>query len=144
ASNTQSFWDQLQGAGADVILAAHDHIYERFAPQRSDGTPDAANGIRSFIVGTGGANHTSMAATAANSQLRHTGTYGVLMLTLHPTSYEWRFQPEAGATFTDSGNDPCHRTGGGGGGGDTSPPSSPSGLGGTAVSPTRVDLSWNG
>jgi chitodextrinase len=142
ASNTQSFWEQLQAARADVVLAGHDHIYERFAPQRADGTADSVNGIRSFVVGTGGANHTSMASTARNSELRHTGTYGVLMLTLHPTSYSWRFQPEAGATFTDSGSDPCHRTGGGGGS-DTTAPTAPTGLAGTVTSGTRIDLTWN-
>jgi hypothetical protein len=31
-----------------------------------------------------------------------------LKLTLHPGSYDWRFVPEAGKTFTDSGTDQCH------------------------------------
>jgi hypothetical protein len=43
-----------------------------------------------------------------NSQARNTDTYGVLKLTLHPTSYDWRFVPEAGKTFTDSGTTDCH------------------------------------
>ena len=33
----------------------------------------------------------------------------MLKLTLHPTSYEWRFQPEPGGTFTDTGSGACHR-----------------------------------
>jgi hypothetical protein len=35
-------------------------------------------------------------------------TFGVMKLTLHPTSYDWQFVPEPGGTFTDSGSDSCH------------------------------------
>ena len=44
----------------------------------------------------------------ANSEARNADTFGVLMLTLHPTSYDWGFVPEAGGTFTDSGSAPCN------------------------------------
>ena len=107
-ANSQSFWNQLYAADADVILAAHDHLYERFAPQSPSGVADPVRGIREFIVGTGGANTTSFAATAANSEVRNDNTAGVLKLTLHATSYDWQFVPEAGKTFTDSGTTPCH------------------------------------
>ena len=33
-----SFWDELYAANAEVVLAGHDHDYERFAPQAPDGT----------------------------------------------------------------------------------------------------------
>ena len=62
SANSQSFFAALYAAKADVILNGHDHIYERFAPQTSTGAMDAVNGVREFIVGTGGANHTSLAA----------------------------------------------------------------------------------
>ena len=74
----------------------------------STGVVDPVRGIRSFIVGTGGANHTSIETIAANSELRNSDTYGVLMLALHPNSYEWQFVPEPGKTFTDSGSGVCH------------------------------------
>ena len=108
SSNARSFWDALYAAGADVVLAGHDHIYERFAPQTPAGAPDGSRGIREFIVGTGGANHTSLAATAANSEVRDTSTYGVLKLTLHANGYDWAFVPEAGRTSTDTGTTACH------------------------------------
>jgi hypothetical protein len=101
-------WNALYNNNVDVVLEGHDHIYERFAPQTSTGVLDPVRGIRSFIVGTGGANHTSIEAVAANSEVRDASTYGVLMLTLHPTSYDWQFVPEAGKTFTDSGSGLCH------------------------------------
>jgi len=33
-----------------VVLNGHDHDYERFAPQRQDGTADTSGGIREFVV----------------------------------------------------------------------------------------------
>ena len=104
----KTFWDALSAANADIVLNGHDHTYERFAPQTPAGVANAARGIREFVVGTGGRNHTGIVSVAANSQVRNTETYGVLELTLHPTSYDWRFVPEAGARFTDSGSQPCH------------------------------------
>jgi calcineurin-like phosphoesterase family protein len=106
--NSKPLWQLLYNYNADLILEAHDHIYERFAPQTPTGVADPVRGIRSFIVGTGGANHTSLATIAANSELRNTATYGVLKLTLHPTSYDWEFVPEAGKAFTDRGSGMCH------------------------------------
>ena len=109
AANTQSIWQQLYAAGVDVVLNGHDHIYERFAPQTPAAIADPARGIREFIVGTGGANHTALETIAANSELRNTNTYGILKLTLHASSYDWQFVPAPGTgTFTDSGSQACH------------------------------------
>ncbi len=108
SSSTRPLWQILYNYNADVVLTGHDHIYERFAPQTASGTLDTARGIREFVVGTGGANHTSITVIAANSEVRNPNTYGVLKLTLHPTSYDWQFVPEAGKTFTDSGTGKCH------------------------------------
>jgi hypothetical protein len=110
AANSQSFWNLLYAAHADVILNGHDHIYERFAPQDPAGMADPVNGIREFIVGTGGSDHTSISVLAPNSQVINSTTYGVLQLTLHSNSYDWEFIPEAGQTFTDSGSGICHAT----------------------------------
>lgn len=107
-SNSKPFWQLLYNSNADLILNGHDHIYERFAPQNPSGGADSTRGIREFVVGTGGANHTSIDSVAANSQVRNTSTFGVLRVTLHANSYDWKFVPEAGKTFTDSGTGTCH------------------------------------
>jgi hypothetical protein len=107
-ASVKPLWDALYAAGAEVVLAGHDHDYERFAPQTSSGAADASRGIREFVVGTGGKEHYSISSTKPNSQVHNTDTFGVLKLTLHPDSYDWRFLPEAGKTFTDSGTGPCH------------------------------------
>ncbi len=105
---TGAFWDALYAAGADVILNGHDHDYERFGAQSPIGEPDPAYGIREFIVGTGGRSYNSFLEPSLNSEVREGRTYGVLFLTLHPTSYDWRFVPVPGKTFTDSGTGRCH------------------------------------
>ena len=137
SSNTQSFWQVLYNHNADLILAGHDHIYERFAPQTPSGTRDTTRGIREFIVGSGGANHTSLATIFANSEVHNVDTYGILKLTLHPTSYDWQFVPEAGKTFTDSGTTFCH-----GQTSDITPPTTPANLVANPVAPGQVNLTW--
>ena len=140
SSNSKSFWNQLYAAGADLILTGHDHIYERFARQTPTGQADPASGIREFVVGTGGANHTSIATVAPNSEVRDSTTYGVLRLALHPQGYDWQFVPESGGTFTDSGSEAC--VGAGTSGPDVSPPTTPTGLVATGVATDRISLTW--
>lgn len=102
----QAFWNDLYAAGADIVLNGHDHDYERFAPQTPSAVP-AASGIQEFVVGTGGKGLRAFHMIRPNSQVR-SATFGILKLQLHPTSYDWRFVPIAGSTFTDSGHASCH------------------------------------
>lgn len=104
-----AFWRDLYNASATVVLNGHDHDYERFAPQDPDGKVDPVRGIREFVVGTGGNHERTFAASPdPNSEVRMTGMFGVLKLTLHAHSYDWEFVPEAGKSFQDSGNGNCH------------------------------------
>jgi hypothetical protein len=105
---TQPLWAALYAANADLVLNGHDHDYERFAPQTATGAADATRGIREFVVGTGGKSQAALGTIKPNSQVRNSGDYGVLRLTLHPASYAWTFSPAAGETFTDSGSANCH------------------------------------
>src|SRR5579872_10860 len=104
-----AFWQDLYNARATIVLNGHDHDYERFAPQDPDGKADPARGIREFVVGTGGNHERTFAASPdPNSEVRMTGMFGVLKLTLHAHSYDWEFIPEAGKSFHDSGSSNCH------------------------------------
>jgi hypothetical protein len=107
STQMQAIWALLQELGVDVIIAGHNHNYERFAPQDASGRPDP-RGIREFVVGTGGAPLVGFRAIAANSQVRDNSAWGVLRMTLRPESYDWQFVPVAGRTFSDSGSDMCH------------------------------------
>jgi 3',5'-cyclic AMP phosphodiesterase CpdA len=104
----EPLWEALYEAGAEAVLSAHEHNYERFAPQDPAGEADSQGGIRQFVVGTGGKSHYPILDPLPNSEVHNDETYGVLELTLHPNSYEWRFVPEEGETFTDSGSAQCH------------------------------------
>jgi hypothetical protein len=104
----QPIWQALYEAGADVVLGAHDHHYERFAPQRPDGTADSARGLREFVVGTGGRSHYPEGPRQPNSEVYDNTTFGVLVLTLKDGGYTWEFVPVAGGTFHDSGSGTCH------------------------------------
>jgi calcineurin-like phosphoesterase family protein len=102
-------FDALYEANADLLLTSHNHDYERFAPQISNGLADPVRGIREFVVGTGGRDLQPFKRTIApNTEALNAGTFGVLTLRLHPSSYDWQFVPEAGSTYTDSGSQACH------------------------------------
>ncbi len=82
--------------GRKVISNGHNHNYERFAPQDPNGQA-AENGIREFVVGTGGASlDSSSLPLAANQEVRSSAAYGVLKLTLKPDRYERQFVSPAG------------------------------------------------
>jgi calcineurin-like phosphoesterase family protein len=103
-----AFWQALYDFNAELILNGHDHDYERFAPQDPNGNADPKRGIREFVVGTGGKNLREFGISKSNSEVRNNDTFGVLKLSLKPTGYDWKFIPQAGKTFTDSGSGSCH------------------------------------
>lgn len=106
STRSEAFWQALYEAGADVVLNGHDHAYERFAPQDPEQRSDR-NGIREFVVGTGGKSLYSFGTPEPNSEVRNADTFGILELTLHEDGYDWRFVPAAGGTFEDSGSGTC-------------------------------------
>ena len=108
APEVRPLYQALYDANADVNLSGHDHEYERNAPQDPNAKIHTKQGIREFDVGTGGKNHRPFGTPEATSEVRDTTTFGVLKLILKPTSYEWKFIPEAGKSFSDSGSDQCH------------------------------------
>ncbi|HET8600721.1 MAG TPA: LamG-like jellyroll fold domain-containing protein [Segeticoccus sp.] len=135
----------LYAGGVDVVLAGHNHIYTRFAPQTPDGKADP-NGLRQFTIGTGGRGHSSLAAKALpNTQVRDRSTFGILSLTLHPTSYDFAFVPDrTSGTFTDSGTGQCHGGGAASSAGSTSTTRALWHLDEAPGSTTMIDASGHG
>ena len=101
----RDFWRVLYAAGVEIVVNAHDHLYERFGPQDPDGFPDPVRGIRQFIAGTGGAPLYDVVAVKANSEVV-VRSFGVLKLTLEQDSYRWEFIPVSGGG--DFGTGTCH------------------------------------
>jgi hypothetical protein len=104
----QAIWKALNDGGVEIALSGHSHNYERFAPMNANGKLDRANGVRQFVVGTGGAFFTGLSTPKPNSEVRQNNTYGVLRITLGATSYAWKFAAEGGKKYTDSGTGSCH------------------------------------
>jgi hypothetical protein len=106
AAHMREAWRALYEFGADVVINGHDHDYERFAPQDPKGKADP-NGIREFVVGTGGGGLYEFRRIRSNSEVRSNRSYGVLVLTLGATDYSWEFVSGAGELFHDGGTARC-------------------------------------
>jgi PKD repeat protein len=107
SSGMATAWNVLYEFGADVIINGHRHHYERFAPQDPAGNPDP-DGIREFVVGTGGVGVSSPPVPAANTEvIAPANSFGVIRLTLRPGAYDWEFVGIPGVSFTDSGTGSC-------------------------------------
>jgi acid phosphatase type 7 len=139
-----AFWQLLYQYNADLVLNGHDHLYARYRPLQPvynastgawTGVYNPNNGIREFIVGTGGE---TLDAVAYGNDSDPTGNpnfntdnleaatgqfWGVMALTLNPNGYAWDYesalkdpaQPTGPASFSDKGFGTCHggRNGGG-------------------------------
>ncbi len=91
-------WQALAEARAELVLAGHDHHYERFR---------AVDGIRSFVVGSGGRSLYPVFRRHRHSAALNVRTYGVLRLTLRPRNYDWDFVPVDGGDYEDRGSGAC-------------------------------------
>jgi hypothetical protein len=93
----EPIWRALVDGGVDLVLAGHDHSYERLL----------ADGVRSFVVGTGGRSLYDFENPSPHSEARNNDAYGLLRLTLREGSYDWRFIALGGSDFTDAGSGEC-------------------------------------
>jgi 3',5'-cyclic AMP phosphodiesterase CpdA len=99
----------LYDHGAEIVLSGHDHDYERFAPTDPKGNPDPTNGLRQWVVGTGGAGIRSFDVGALPiTEARDATAHGVLRLDLYAGGYDWQFLTTSNNPFTDTGSATCH------------------------------------
>ncbi len=104
----QPFWRALYDYGAEIVLAGHDHNYQRYAPLTPGGQPDEVRGIREFVVGTGGTEIYALRPPTSVTEAQSDTGFGVLKMTLHAGSYDWEFLPVSAGGFTDKGSGTCH------------------------------------
>jgi acid phosphatase type 7 len=107
-----ALWDRLLAARTDIVLAGHDHNYQRYPRMNSNGRP-TRRGIMSFVVGTGGAalyhisgNESSQGCRRA--QYIQSRRHGVLKLRLGATTFRWAFVTPQRRVL-DSGHRPTLR-----------------------------------
>lgn len=96
--NMGGIWNILLKRGVDVVLAGHNHSYERFAP---------IGGIREFVVGTGGRSLYGWGKVELGSEVRVNDKFGVLKMVFYERAYEWEFVGIDGKTY-DQGQDKCN------------------------------------
>ena len=106
SAKMQRFWALLEGHGAEFVLNGHEHFYEAFGPLDATGreTPD---GMREFVVGTGGARLYPIWNPVHQSRVRY-ARHGVLKLTLDAGSYSWQFIDIRGRVL-DAGEAACRQ-----------------------------------
>jgi hypothetical protein len=111
-----AWWKLLYAHHATLVLNGHDHVYSRFAPMDPNGNYDPHNGIREFIVGTGGESLDTIVPSTPNLQAWADQYYGVMKLVLEPNGYTWDYEsamvsPAAPvgtpASYSDSGSGTC-------------------------------------
>ncbi|MEX2275235.1 MAG: metallophosphoesterase [Actinomycetota bacterium] len=102
----ESLWRLLDDAGVELVLSGHDEIYERFGPIGRGGKPDP-DGVRQFVVGTGGDELYEIGPPLPGSQARVEGRFGVLQLELGSDDYAWQFRSIEPDRVRDSGQDRC-------------------------------------
>jgi 3',5'-cyclic AMP phosphodiesterase CpdA len=106
----RDIWQILFDGEVDLVLAGHDHSYERFGPQDAAGRANLARGVRSFVVGTGGKGTGLLMRGRANSEFRDNTSVGWLQLILRPTDNSWRFVSVPEHPLSDSGSAACEPT----------------------------------
>ena len=107
-AGAKAFWDDLYAAGADIVLNGHEHNYQRYAKQEPAGVA-APNGIREFVVGTGGRSHSALLeAKDPNYEFGNQSDFGVVMLHLADNSYSWEFVSANGAVLDSGGPVSCN------------------------------------
>jgi acid phosphatase type 7 len=104
--NVQALWADMQ-LGADIVLNGHVHTYERFDPLDATGQL-ATDGVRQFIVGTGGFGHYANGTPKTGSVVRLADQFGYLRIATFPHAYRWEFIATTGQIL-DSGTDTCRR-----------------------------------
>lgn len=97
----------LHQHGVSLLLAGHDHNYERTAPLGPRGHAAPGRGLRQFVVGTGGTHLRAVDDRAPWSEAVVTGRWGVLRLDLSAARYAWRFLPADGGPALDRGEAAC-------------------------------------
>ncbi len=104
-TDVSAVWVALQKAKGRIMLAGHNHAYERFAKQDAAGHRDH-DGLRQFVVGTGGVGLYPLQPACPNRLAGQDDKTGVLKLRLRPDGFSWQFVA-VGGRILDSGRAPA-------------------------------------
>jgi hypothetical protein len=105
-ASARYLWEAAVANGADLVMTAHDHHYERFAPLDAAGAP-AAGGVPMIISGLGGAQVYPLGTAVPGSQYMLNSDHGVVQVTFTPTAYSWGFVSALDNLTYDAGTASC-------------------------------------
>ena len=105
-ASARYLWEASVANGADLVMTAHDHHYERFEPLDATGAP-AAGGVPMIISGLGGAQVYPLGTAVPGSQYMLNSDHGVVQVTFTPTSYSWGFISALDNVTYDAGSASC-------------------------------------
>jgi hypothetical protein len=105
----EAVWDLLTESGVEIVIAGHDHNYQRWEPLDAAGAPDQS-GTTQFVVGTGGHGIQTFVGEdeRVETSVDEKGAYGALRLELFSESARYAFVTIDGQT-RDAGDIPCDR-----------------------------------
>jgi 3',5'-cyclic AMP phosphodiesterase CpdA len=96
-----ALWRIAYEHGADVVLAGHDHNYQRFFRLGGSGRRNPRHGIVHVVAGTGGRSHYPVGTIPHRAAASATAT-GVVELTLRRRGFDLRFVSTAPSRYTDA------------------------------------------
>ncbi|SDM77201.1 metallophosphoesterase family protein [Allokutzneria albata] len=102
----EPLWRMLYAAGADVVFVGHDHSYERFKPLNPSRQVDEAKGIRSVVIGSGGASLYPVKPRPSTEKAY--SKHGVMKLRITDTTYAWDHLGLDGKVLDSAGPYTCH------------------------------------
>jgi hypothetical protein len=138
AARMNRIWALLAERGVDVVLAGHDHNYQRWHALNGSGNLDP-NGVTQFVVGTGGHGIQDFIRTDSRMAVgfdTSPGAFGALRMELNQSGAAYQFVNIEGVTL-DSGSIPCS-----GARADAAAPRIPTNLTVKSSTATHVDLNW--
>ena len=139
APRMQAMWDLMASQHVTLLVAGHDHNYQRWAPMGAGGAL-ASDGIVELVSGGGG--HSSQGFASSDARVVKTNkSYGAVRMELfgNRAAVQYHAAGAAGTTLVDSSTVSCK-------GADGLAPTAPADLTATAITnPTpSVSLDWTG
>jgi hypothetical protein len=109
SEHAKELFRSLDAHKATLVINGHNHYYERTALLNGNGIV-TSDGIREFVVGTGGkSEHYAFPGPASFSQKLLRADIGILRLELGPDNYKWQFLSAPSGEILDSGEGECRR-----------------------------------
>lgn len=106
--NAEVLFEQLQHAGATLVVSGHNHFYERTKPLNHVGQVQQDTGTVSFVVGTGGRGVSGERAFLDTTASAIFGTLGMLRLELEDDTFSWWFHDAETKEVLDQGSRSCN------------------------------------